>query len=120
MNYNQNDNEIIYLINEDSDYYRFVLFQKYKPVIISIVNDYYNRYNGLYIDYDDLFQEGMIGFNNAINSYNSNSSIFYTYASICIKRNIISYNVITYLCNIYLNYIIKNLIFFLDNALYYL
>lgn len=91
MNYNQNDNELIYLLNEDSEYYRYILFDKYRPIIVSIVNDYYDRYNGLYIDYDDLYQEGMIGFNNAINSYNTNNSIFYTYASICIKRSIISY-----------------------------
>ena len=92
MDYTLNDNEIIYLINEDNDYYRYVLFQKYKPIIISIVKDYYQKYNGLSIlEYDDLLQEGMIGFNNAINSYNSNNSIFYTYASICIKRSIISY-----------------------------
>ena len=91
MNYTQNDNELIYLLNEDSDHYRYILFEKYKPIIISIVNDYYDRFNGLYIDYDDLFQEGLIGFNNAINSYNTNNSIFYTYASICIKRSVISY-----------------------------
>ena len=103
MNYIQNDNELIYLINEDSDNYRNILFEKYKPVIISIVNDYINKYCGLFIDYDDLLQEGMIGFNNAINSYNSNNSIFYTYASLCIKRNIISY-----IRNLYSS---KNLIF---------
>ena len=75
MDYTLNDNEIIYLINEDNDYYRYVLFQKYKPIIISIVKDYYQKYNGLSIlEYDDLLQEGMIGFNNAINSYNSNNS----------------------------------------------
>lgn len=92
MTYTQNDNEIIYLLNEDSDYYRSILFQKYKPIIISIVNDFYIKYSGLStLDYDDLLQEGLIGFNNAINSYSSNSSIFYTYASICIKRNLISY-----------------------------
>ena len=56
-----------------------------------LVHSCCQRFRGRGIDYDDLFQEGMIGFNNAINSYNSNSSIFYTYASICIKRNIISY-----------------------------
>jgi len=91
MNYNQNDNEILYLLNEDSDYYRYVLFQKYKPVIVSIVNDFYKNYSGLCIDYDDLLQEGMIGFNNAIDSYNSDNSVFYTYSSICIKRSLMSY-----------------------------
>ena len=91
MYYTQNDYELLYLVNEDSDQYRNILFEKYKPIITSIVNDYFTRYNGLCIDYDDLFQEGLIGFNNAINSYNTNNSIFYTYATLCIKRNIISY-----------------------------
>ena len=91
MNYNQNDNELIYLIGEDNDQYRNILFDKYRPIICSIVNDYYNNYKSINIDYDDLYQEGLIGFNNAINTYNFNDSIFYTYASLCIKRSVISY-----------------------------
>ena len=91
MNYTQNDNELIYLISEDSDQYRYILFDKYRPIINNIVTDYYIRYKGFNIDFDDLLQEGLIGFNNAINSYNSTNSIFYTYASLCIKRKMISY-----------------------------
>ena len=91
MNYIENDNELIYMINDNNDEYRYILFNKYKPIIYSIANDYYIKFKYLNLDFDDLIQEGMIGFNNAINTYKNKDSIFYTYSSICIKRNIISY-----------------------------
>ena len=91
MNYIENDNELIYMINDNNDEYRYILFNKYKPIIYSIANDYYIKFRYLNLDFDDLIQEGMIGFNNAINTYKNKDSIFYTYSSICIKRNIISY-----------------------------
>ena len=91
MNYIENDNELIYMINDNNDEYRYILFNKYKPIIYSIANDYYLKFKYLNLDFDDLVQEGMIGFNNAINTYKFNNSIFYTYSSLCIKRNIISY-----------------------------
>ena len=91
MNYKENDNELVYLVGEDSDHYRYILFTKYKNIIYKIGNDYYQKYGGLNLDYDDLIQEGMIGFNRAIDTYNSNCSLFYTYAIICIKRAYITY-----------------------------
>jgi RNA polymerase sigma factor, sigma-70 family len=39
---------------------------------------------------DDLFQEGLIGLLKAVRSYDYESSSFSTYASVCIKRSIIS------------------------------
>lgn len=91
MNYTYNDNELIYLISEDSEQYRNILFDKYKSIIYSIANSYFNNYKGLNIDYNDLVQEALIGFNNAINSYKEDNTLFYTYAILCIKRNIVSY-----------------------------
>ena len=40
--------------------------------------------------HEDLFQEGMIGLLKAVRSYEPDSSAFATYASLCIRRSIIS------------------------------
>lgn len=43
------------------------------------------------LDYNDLYQEGLIGLNSAIESYKEHKNIkFSTFAFICIKRKIIS------------------------------
>lgn len=91
MEYRINDNELVYMISEDYDLYFKIIFDKYKPIIVSLANDFYNTYKSLGVEFDDFFQEGLIGLNKAVETYNSNDSMFYTYACICIKRNIISY-----------------------------
>ena len=43
------------------------------------------------LEENDLYQEGMIGLINAINNYDeSKDNKFYTYAKVCIEKNIIS------------------------------
>ncbi len=41
-------------------------------------------------NYDDLFQEGLIGLLKAVRSYDGKSSSFATFASLCIRNSIIS------------------------------
>ena len=41
-------------------------------------------------NYDDLFQEGLLGLLKAIRSYDGRSSSFSTYASLCVRTSIIS------------------------------
>lgn len=41
-------------------------------------------------DYDDLFQEGLIGLLKAVRSYDGKSSSFSTFASLCVRNSIIS------------------------------
>ena len=43
-----------------------------------------------YTEYDDLFQEGLIGLLKAVRSYDGKSSSFATFASHCIRNSIIS------------------------------
>ena len=38
------------------------------------------------IEIEDLYQEGMLGVVMALNDYNSSDTLFYTYASLCIRR----------------------------------
>lgn len=63
------------------------LLESYKPLVISIARRYYLAGAEL----DDLIQEGMIGLYKGIITYDKNKNDSFTnYASLCIKRQIIS------------------------------
>ena len=85
----EEDSELLYLVSERSEEANRTIFEKYKPVI-----DYYSKkYLGYVedkgLDYNDLFQEGLIGLDSAINSYKEQKDIkFSTFAFICLKRKI--------------------------------
>ena len=50
------------------------------------------NYKSALVEYDDLFQEGMYGLNNAIKNFNGKSgSLFYTLAKLCISREMNGY-----------------------------
>lgn len=88
----KNDYEIIYMIKENDDNARNIMFEKYMPIVKSIASNYYLAYLNKGADYEDFLQEGMIALNKAINSYNENGgSLFYTYASLCLNRHLITY-----------------------------
>ena len=61
MNYKKyNDYELIYMVRENDDISKNVLFDKYLPVIKNMANNYYTKLKGYNCDYDDFFQEAMI------------------------------------------------------------
>ena len=79
----ENDNELLYLISEHSEEAMDMLYNKYKYVINKIVNKYmkFTYINNKGVDKNDLSQEAMIAFENAIKSYNdTNEASFYTFA----------------------------------------
>ncbi len=87
-----NDFELIYLIKEESDIALDIMFEKYEPLIKKICSHYFFCYQNIKIDYDDLLQEGRIGLFKAIKGYDSSQNVlFYTFATICIKRAILSF-----------------------------
>lgn len=89
---NVNDYEILYLVSEDMDVSYDILYQKYLPIIKSIASKYFNFASRYGAEYQDLIQEGYIGLNSAIVNYrNDNSTIFYTFATICIERAVRTY-----------------------------
>lgn len=87
----EEDSELLYLVSEAGDLTEKVIYNKYKPVI-----EYYSKMflkigltKGL--DYNDLFQEGMIGLQSAIHNYKEQKNIkFSTFAFMCIKRKILT------------------------------
>lgn len=88
---NINDYEQLYLIRENDEEAKETVFRKYKPIIVSIANKYYENLKDK-CELQDLIQEGYIGLSRAIDSYSDNcNALFYTFACICISRQILSY-----------------------------
>lgn len=81
-----NDNELLYLISDNNDDYKKVLFEKYKPIVLSLAKKYNAINIDTAIDYDDLVQIGYIGLNNAIRFYKEDNCLFYTFACFCIDH----------------------------------
>ena len=86
-----NDYELLSFVSEDESANE-VIFKKYKPLIVETANRFYVYCKKMGIEVNDLVQEGMVGLSNAINTFSeSHETTFYTYASRCINRKIISY-----------------------------
>lgn len=88
---NINDYEQLYLVKENDDDAKIKIFNKYKPIIVSIAKKYHDYTNNRF-DIEDLIQEGYIGLDRAISSFDDNAGVlFYTFSIICIERQIKSY-----------------------------
>ncbi len=87
-----NDYELVALAKEHHEDATAILYQKYKPIITTKAHKYAKYLQGNTTEVSDLIQEGMIGLEEAINSYSEqDNTIFYTFASLCIERKIITF-----------------------------
>ena len=93
MNYkNYNDYELISMVRENDEFSYYSLFEKYKPIVKKISKEFYDRYSDYGYDYDDFIQEGYVGFQNALNKYDSSKgALFYTFVELCIRRRLLSF-----------------------------
>jgi len=86
-----NDYEIVYLVSENNEEAREVLFDKYYPIIINLANKYKTQAKRYGLDIDDLIQEGYFGLFSAINCYDPNKdTMFYTYVLLSIKSKMLN------------------------------
>ena len=86
-----NDEELLYLISDNNEEIQSVICKKYKPVISFYANKYSSYVEGKGLDYNDLYQEGLIGLLNAIDGFKEQKDIkFSTFAFLCIKRKILT------------------------------
>ena len=84
------DNELLYMVSDNEDANE-ALYKKYEPVISYYANKYSKLVEGKGIDYNDLYQEGLIGLIKAVDGFKEQKDIrFSTFAFVCIKRSIIS------------------------------
>lgn len=92
MNYkNLNDYEIYYMIKENDDTSLELMFKKYEPIMMKFCKKFYKKYKYNGINMDDLMQEARIGFMKALNGYDDEESLFYSYVCLCVERQLISY-----------------------------
>jgi len=86
MKDDRNDNELLYYIREVGTETKEILLKKYESVVRVFAHNKFKQQAALGVDFDDFVQEGYIGLNNAIDTYDMDgNAIFYTYACICIK-----------------------------------
>lgn len=93
MNYKDvSDYELLYLIEDEDECYINILFDKYMPVINSICKKYNVLFECKKIDYDEVHQEAMIAFYDAIRSFSSQKNVvFYSYVVVCIENRLKDY-----------------------------
>ena len=90
MNYKEyNDDELVMLINENSEEAKNILFNKYYYIIDVYIKKYKTMAYTLSVDIKDLTQEAMLGFADALNRYNDdkNTSLA-TFISLCVERRL--------------------------------
>lgn len=86
-----NDYEVMYLVKENDENAKDVLYEKYRPLIVSMAYRYKRQALECGIEIEDLIQEGFVGLYNASQNYNpSTNTLFYTYAMISIKGKILN------------------------------
>lgn len=87
MNYKEyNDYELIYQINDGDELAYNIMCSKYSSLIGKMAKNYYEKNKNVGIDYDDLYQEGLLALSNSLKDYDSSSSLFYTFFILCCKR----------------------------------
>ena len=93
MNYkNINDYEVLYLIEDDNDSYKGIMYNKYSPMIMALCNRYIHMYRDMAIDRDDLYQEAFIGMDYAISRFDFHKDVkFSTYCTMCVECRIKDY-----------------------------
>ena len=86
-----NDHELLQYISENNEEASNIMFDKYNPLIVTIATKLFKHCNGLGLEIGDLVQEGRLGLNTAILSFNhEKDSSFYTFARKCIESRMIS------------------------------
>ncbi len=83
---NYNDYELVYQVRENDSIAYDILMKKYGTLVDKYAKEYYYKNKNIGIEIEDLYQEGMLGVVMALNDYNSSDTLFYTYASLCIRR----------------------------------
>ena len=87
-----NDYELVSLAKEGNEDAINIIYQKYKPIIVKKSQNMIIRASHLGIEISDIMQEGYIGLEEAIMNFNEkDEASFYTFAMLCINRQIINY-----------------------------
>lgn len=84
-----NDFELIYMAKEKNEEAIEILYDKYKPLLEKKAREYYSLSKNKGVEFSDYLQEAMIGFEEAIISFDNNSNtLFYTFVNLCVDRQL--------------------------------
>ena len=70
-----NDNELVLLAKEHNDEATEILYNKYNPLIVKKCSPVFKRVRNKGIDFSDLMQECLIGFEESIINYNLDDDV---------------------------------------------
>ena len=86
-----NDYEIIYMIKEEDDNAKDIMFEKYKPIVDKEAIRLSGVASNIGLEKDDLIQEGYMALVSSLKNYDpTKNSLFYTYVSAAIKRKMLN------------------------------
>ena len=86
-----NDYELLSYIAEQNEDAEEILYEKYKPIIVSFGKKVFPYVANTGLELNDLVQEGMLGLNQAMKYYDDHKeNSFYTFAKTCIERKILT------------------------------
>ncbi len=87
MNYS--DTQLLELVCESSEEAKDIIYQKYKYIIDIYMKKYYKISKMLKMDKNDLYQEALVGFADAIKCYRDEKEAgLATFISLCVERRI--------------------------------
>ena len=89
MEYKIDDHETISLVRENNPDAKDKLFDKYKYIIDILIKKYKRSAYLLQIDNNDLYQEAMLGFADAINTYKDDKDAgLARFITVCVERKL--------------------------------
>ena len=84
-----NDYEVLYLVEENQSEYKEIIIKKYSPIVKKITYNFYIKLKKYGVEYEDVYQEALIGLNYAIDHFDFNrNNKFYTYALLCVRSKL--------------------------------
>ena len=84
-----NDEQLITLLRESSEEAKDILFDKYRYIIDIEIRKYINMANLLGYDYNDLYQDALVGFSEALNSYRDDkAAALSSFITLCVDRKL--------------------------------
>lgn len=90
MNYQEySDSELYSMVCESSEEAKDILYSKYKYVIDLIIKKYIYTAKKYGVEYSDLYQEGLVGFADALNCYDESKNVMLSsFIGLCVERRL--------------------------------
>ena len=83
------DKELVQLFRNDDEEAKDLLFQKYKYIVESEIHKFYVICKKYDIEYNELYQEAVIGFSDALNRYDEEKEmILSSFITLCVDRRL--------------------------------